>query len=188
MPVFPAVPSTSVPPARRAPRRSASSTIPLAARSFTEPPGLRNSAFPTIVRPMAAESLGSTICGVPPMAPPKPARVITTAPLNRHEARPHVRSACRRCRRYPPRPGPSSPRKMLCTRRTSAPVDPRCSSDPAFRRLPSVTLLKLFAESDGRTYALRDFVRQLKRSAPLRRCECGARPWRRRSRKSTERK
>ena len=46
MPVLPAVPSTIVPPACSAPRASASSTMPRAARSFTDPPGLRNSALP----------------------------------------------------------------------------------------------------------------------------------------------
>ena len=51
MPVLPAVPSTIVPPGRSMPRDSASSTMPRAARSFTEPPGLRNSAFPNTRRP-----------------------------------------------------------------------------------------------------------------------------------------
>src|SRR5271155_2722331 len=73
MPVLPAVPSTIVPPGRRRPLASASSTMPLAARSLTEPPGFKNSAFPTIVRPSAAESFGRTICGVLPIVPAKPA-------------------------------------------------------------------------------------------------------------------
>jgi hypothetical protein len=45
-PVFPDVPSTITPPGFNAPRRSASSTIATPIRSFTEPPGLKNSAFP----------------------------------------------------------------------------------------------------------------------------------------------
>jgi hypothetical protein len=46
--VGPAVPSTITPPARKAPRCSASFTIASAARSFTEPPGFKNSALPRI--------------------------------------------------------------------------------------------------------------------------------------------
>ena len=51
IPVFPAVPSTMAPPGRNAPRRIASSTIKSAARSFTDWPGLRNSALPRISPP-----------------------------------------------------------------------------------------------------------------------------------------
>jgi len=46
MPVLPAVPSTITPPGLSRPCFSASSMIASAARSFTEPPGLRNSALP----------------------------------------------------------------------------------------------------------------------------------------------
>ena len=72
--MLPAVPSTTVPPGASRPRASKSSTIPRAARSLTEPPGLRYSALPKIVRPSAAESLGSAISGVSPIAPTNPAR------------------------------------------------------------------------------------------------------------------
>src|SRR5688572_12926490 len=48
MPVLPDVPSTMVPPSRSRPRRSASSTIPLATRSLELPPGFKNSAFACI--------------------------------------------------------------------------------------------------------------------------------------------
>ncbi len=46
MPVLPAVPSTMVPPGRISPFASASRTMDSAARSFTDRPGLRNSALP----------------------------------------------------------------------------------------------------------------------------------------------
>ena len=52
MPVLPAVPSTTVPPGRSLPLRSASSMIARAARSFTEPPGFMNSALPRISQPV----------------------------------------------------------------------------------------------------------------------------------------
>ena len=72
IPVFPAVPSTTTPPGFSSPRASKSSTIPRAARSLTDPPGFRNSALPRTVRPSAAESLGSPISGVFPIAPTNP--------------------------------------------------------------------------------------------------------------------
>ena len=56
MPVLPAVPSTITPPGRRRPRSSASLTINSAARSLTEPPGLRNSALPRISHPVISEA------------------------------------------------------------------------------------------------------------------------------------
>src|SRR5207249_12328318 len=43
---------TIVAPGRRSPRASASSMIPRAARSFTEPPGFMNSALPKISQPV----------------------------------------------------------------------------------------------------------------------------------------
>ena len=45
MPVFPDVASSRIFPPPRSPRRSASSTIASAARSFTDPPGFAHSAF-----------------------------------------------------------------------------------------------------------------------------------------------
>ena len=64
MPVLPAVPSTIVPPGRRVPRATASSTMASAARSFTEPPGFMNSALPRIVQPVRSEARLSRISGV----------------------------------------------------------------------------------------------------------------------------
>ena len=71
MPVLPAVPSTSVPPGFSRPRRSKSSRMPRAARSFTEPPGLRNSALPRISQPVASLKLLRRMSGVWPMASEK---------------------------------------------------------------------------------------------------------------------
>src|SRR3990172_6108371 len=68
MPVLPAVPSTMRPPLRSTPRRSASSTMARAARSFTEPLGFMNSALPRIVQPVVSEALRSRMRGVLPMA------------------------------------------------------------------------------------------------------------------------
>ena len=48
MPVLPAVPSTMSPPGRRVFCFSASRMMARAALSLTDPPGLRNSAFPRI--------------------------------------------------------------------------------------------------------------------------------------------
>jgi len=45
MPVFPLVASTTVCPGFRSPRRSASSMMLIASRSFTDAAGLKNSAF-----------------------------------------------------------------------------------------------------------------------------------------------
>jgi hypothetical protein len=45
MPVFPAVASMIVPPGFSLPSRSARAISPMAARSFTLPPGLRYSSF-----------------------------------------------------------------------------------------------------------------------------------------------
>jgi hypothetical protein len=44
-----------------------------AARSFTEPPGLRYSALPRISQPVSSEALRSRISGVLPTASAKPA-------------------------------------------------------------------------------------------------------------------
>ena len=45
-PVLPLVPSTIVPPGYSRPSRSARSIIGIPMRSFIDPPGLKNSAFP----------------------------------------------------------------------------------------------------------------------------------------------
>src|SRR5215470_12737698 len=45
-----------------------------AARSFTDPPGLRNSALPRIVQPVASEAWRSRISGVLPTVAMKPSR------------------------------------------------------------------------------------------------------------------
>src|SRR3984885_2549351 len=68
MPVLPAVPSTTIPPGRKAPRATASLIIASAARSLTEPPGFMNSALPRIVHPVASEAARSLMRGVRPIA------------------------------------------------------------------------------------------------------------------------
>ena len=84
MPVLPAVPSTTVPPGSSAPLASASSRMPRAARSFTDPPGFMNSALPRISQPVSSLSSPSRISGVFPTAPTKPwvvpARAAAIAP------------------------------------------------------------------------------------------------------------
>src|SRR5262249_36829352 len=75
MPVLPAVPSTINPPRSSTPRRSASSTMYFAARSFTEPPGFKNSALPRIVQPVISDALRSLISGVLPTASTKSVRM-----------------------------------------------------------------------------------------------------------------
>ena len=67
MPVFPAVPSTIVPPGRNRPRASASAMMASPARSFTEPPGFMNSAFPRMVQPVASDARRRRISGVLPI-------------------------------------------------------------------------------------------------------------------------
>src|SRR5690242_4975449 len=67
MPVLPEVASSSVRPDSR-PRRSASATIPHAARSLTEPPGLNHSALPRTSTPSGTPSSPRTgTRGVRPM-------------------------------------------------------------------------------------------------------------------------
>src|SRR5215831_6223863 len=75
MPVLPAVPSTTVPPAFSVPRFSASRMIQSAARSFTDPPGLRNSALPRISQPVSRLTLSSRMSGVLPTVSAKPSRM-----------------------------------------------------------------------------------------------------------------
>src|SRR5437867_8418421 len=72
IPVFPAVPSSIVAPSRRSPRASASSIIPRAARSFTEPPGFMNSALPRISQPVSSDTRRRRRSGVRPMWPSTP--------------------------------------------------------------------------------------------------------------------
>src|SRR5271154_6209717 len=67
MPVLPAVPSTIRPPGFSVPRFSASRMIHSAARSFTDWPGLRNSALPRISHPVASLAALRRMSGVSPM-------------------------------------------------------------------------------------------------------------------------
>src|SRR5262249_28012243 len=55
-------------------RASASLTMASAARSLTEPPGLRNSALPSTSQPVISDALRSRMSGVLPMLPMKPSR------------------------------------------------------------------------------------------------------------------
>src|SRR5919206_573007 len=66
IPVLPAVPSTMTPPGRRRPCRSASVMMASAARSFTLPPGLRNSHLPRISQPVVSEARLRRTIGVLP--------------------------------------------------------------------------------------------------------------------------
>ena len=66
MPVLPDVASTIVAPGFSSPRRSASSTIASARRSFTEPPGFAASSFTYIVT-FAGASRAMRTTGVRPM-------------------------------------------------------------------------------------------------------------------------
>src|SRR3989442_6809596 len=68
MPVFPEVGSTTVMPGFRTPRRSASSIIAIASRSFTELIGLNASHFTYIVTCAGARWLMRTT-GVEPIVP-----------------------------------------------------------------------------------------------------------------------
>jgi hypothetical protein len=76
MPVLPAVPSTTVPPGKSRPLRSASSMMARAARSFTEPPGFMNSALPRISQPVSSLKWFSRISGVLPIASARPLRML----------------------------------------------------------------------------------------------------------------
>jgi len=66
IPVFPEVGSSSVDPGRRRPSFSASDTMKNAARSFTDPVGLRSSSFAHSRAVGAGDSLGSPTSGVLP--------------------------------------------------------------------------------------------------------------------------
>ena len=67
MPVLPLVGSMIVDPALISPRFLASSSIASAARSFTEPDGLKNSSFKIISAPVSFIR-GMRTSGVPPMS------------------------------------------------------------------------------------------------------------------------
>src|SRR2546425_10451820 len=68
IPVLPLVGSTSVPPGLRTPRRSASSTIATAMRSFTLPPGFIDSIFAITVAPSGWGNRLRRTMGVCPMS------------------------------------------------------------------------------------------------------------------------
>ena len=67
IPVFPDVPSTIVPPGFSLPSFSASSTILIAIRSFTEFPGLKYSTLAKTVASISLVTLLSLIKGVFPI-------------------------------------------------------------------------------------------------------------------------
>jgi hypothetical protein len=77
MPVLPAVPSTTVPPGRKAPLFMASLMMNRAARSLTDWPGFMNSAFPRMVQPVSSEARLSLISGVRPTAAGTPSTTVT---------------------------------------------------------------------------------------------------------------
>src|SRR5207245_10288452 len=68
----------------RTPRASASSIIPKAARSLTEPPGFMNSALPRISQPVSSDSRRKRKRGVRPMCPSTPAER-TDLMLTKHQ-------------------------------------------------------------------------------------------------------
>lgn len=74
MPVFPAVPSTMIPPGDKAPDVSDERTMERAARSLTEPPGFMNSALTRIVHPLRLLKEDSSNNGVWPIRLTKPRR------------------------------------------------------------------------------------------------------------------
>ena len=65
-PVLPEVGSTIVPPGLSRPSASAASIIAIPMRSFTEPPGLRNSSFASSSPGTSRESRSSRTIGVSP--------------------------------------------------------------------------------------------------------------------------
>src|SRR5262249_46548620 len=81
MPVLPAVPSTTTPPGLRSPRSSASRIMYFAARSFTDPPGFRNSALPSTSQPVSSDARRNRISGVLPTASVNPSRTSTESSL-----------------------------------------------------------------------------------------------------------
>src|SRR5436190_13878466 len=77
MPVLPLVASTIVPPGPSNPRRSASSTMLRATRSFIEPPGFKYSHLTKISAGTWRASFWSLMIGVPPIA----SRMLLLAPV-----------------------------------------------------------------------------------------------------------
>src|SRR5438477_2371918 len=77
MPVLPLVASTTVPPGPSRPRRSASSTMFRATRSFIDPPGFRYSHLTKISAGTWRASFCSLTIGVPPIA----SRMLFLAPV-----------------------------------------------------------------------------------------------------------
>src|SRR5262245_54765781 len=67
MPVLPDEGSRITSPGRRRPSASAASTMALAIRSLTDPPGLRPSSFPTMRTSGLGDSALSSTIGVLPM-------------------------------------------------------------------------------------------------------------------------
>ena len=66
IPVFPAVPSTTVPPLAINFFSWASLIKARAALSFTDPPGFKNSAFPKLLQPVFSDAALNFINGVFP--------------------------------------------------------------------------------------------------------------------------
>ena len=81
MPVFPAVPSTIVPPCLSVPSRSAARIMPSAVLSLTDPPGFINSHLPKISQPVSSERALNRTKGVFPMRSGK-LRLIDTRGLS----------------------------------------------------------------------------------------------------------
>src|SRR6266568_853377 len=79
-PVFPLVGSTIVPPGLRRPFFSAASIIAMPMRSFTDPPGFRNSAFARINGWCPFETAFNRMRGVRPIASRMSRRYSTTLP------------------------------------------------------------------------------------------------------------
>src|SRR6185436_13280103 len=77
MPVLPLVASTTVPPGPSRPRRSASSMMLRATRSFIDPPGFRYSHLTKISAETWRASFCSLTIGVPPIA----SRMLLLAPV-----------------------------------------------------------------------------------------------------------
>src|SRR6267143_689034 len=84
------------PPGRKRPRSSASLMMKSAARSLTDPPGLRNSALPRIVHPVSSEARRNLIIGVSPTVPIKPSRIFMPLSLPRVPRQDYRRRESRR--------------------------------------------------------------------------------------------
>src|SRR5688572_800667 len=79
MPVLPAVPSTIKLPGLSSPRLSPSRMRYRPARSFTEPPGFRNSALPRMSQPVSSDGPRNRMSGVLPIASTSPLRTLAIA-------------------------------------------------------------------------------------------------------------